>query len=86
MESETKRVEGKSQVVRGKRGRPLTEELRRAYYQRMSPELQKQWDLLASEEQDAILEMVEEYHQSMEYELWRLLGGLIQVHVEGKNK
>ncbi len=86
MESEPERVEEKSQVVHRKRGRPLTEELRRAYYQRMSPELQKQWDLLATEEQDAILKMVEEYHQSMEHELWRLLGGLIQVHVEGKNK
>ncbi len=78
METEFEEVDKMAQAVRRKRSRPLTEELQAAYYQRMSPELRKQWDLLASEEQVMILEVLEEYHQVMEHELSHFVSGLIQ--------
>jgi len=78
METEFEEVDKMAQAVRRKRSRPLTEELQAAYYQRMSPELRKQWDLLAPEEQVMILEVLEEYHQMMEYELSHFVSGLIQ--------
>jgi hypothetical protein len=73
-----------SEDVRRKRGRPLTEELRRAYYQHMPPELQKQWVLLTPEERDAVLKILEEYHQTTEHELWSLVSGLLGVLVKKK--
>lgn len=82
METEFEEVDKMAQAVRRKRSRPLTEELQAAYYQRMSPELRKQWDLLASEEQAMILEVLEEYHQVMEHELSHFVSGLIQVLIK----
>ncbi len=82
METEFEEVERMAQAVRRKRSRPLTEELQAAYYQRMSPELRKQWDLLAPEEQAMILEVLEEYHQVMEHELSHFVSGLIQVLIK----
>ena len=82
MESEIEEAEGMAQVIRRKRSQPLTEELRRAYYQHMPPELQKQLGLLAPEEQDKILKIVEEYHQIVEHEFWHLLSGLLQVLIK----
>ena len=82
MVTEFEEVDKMAQAVRRKRSRPLTEELQAAYYQRMSPELRKQWDLLAPEEQVMILEVLEEYHQMMEYELSHLVSGLIQALIK----
>lgn len=82
MATEFEEVERMAQAVRSKRSRPLTEELQAAYYQRMSPELRKQWDLLAPKEQVMILEVLEEYHQMMEYELSHFVSGLIQVLIK----
>jgi hypothetical protein len=73
-----------SEDVRRKRGRPLTDELRRAYYQHMPPGLQEQWALLEPEEQDAVLKILEEYHQATEQELWSLVSGLLEVLVKKK--
>jgi hypothetical protein len=82
MVTEFEEVDKMAQAVRRKRSRPLTEELQAAYYQRMPPELRKQWDLLAPEEQVMILEVLEEYHQMMEYELSHLVSGLIQALIK----
>lgn len=82
MVTEFEEVDKMAQAVRRKMSRPLTEELQAAYYQRMSPELRKQWDLLAPEEQVMILEVLEEYHQMMEYELSHLVSGLIQALIK----
>jgi len=82
METEFEEVDKMAQAVRRKRSRPLTEELQAAYYQRMPPELRKQWDLLAPEEQVMILEVLEEYHQVMEHELSHFVSGLIQVLIK----
>lgn len=82
MVAEFEEVDKMAQAVRRKRSRPLTEELQAAYYQRMSPELRKQWDLLAPEEQVMILEVLEEYHQMLEYELSHLVSGLIQALIK----
>lgn len=82
METEFEEVDKMAQAVRRKRSRPLTEELQAAYYQRMPPELRKQWDLLAPEEQVMILEVLEEYHQMMEYELSHFVSGLIQALIK----
>ena len=82
MVTEFKEVDKMAQAVRRKMSRPLTEELQAAYYQRMPPELRKQWDLLAPEEQVMILEVLEEYHQMMEYELSHLVSGLIQALIK----
>lgn len=82
METEFEEVERMAQAVRRKRSRPLTEKLQAAYYQRMPPELRKQWDLLAPEEQVMILEVLEEYHQMMEHELSHFVSGLIQVLIK----
>ncbi|GAF87029.1 unnamed protein product [marine sediment metagenome] len=82
METEFEEVDKMAQAVRRKRSRPLTKELQAAYYQRMSPELRKQWDLLAPEEQVMILEVLEEYHQVMEHELSHFVSGLIQVLIK----
>ena len=78
-ESNFEQVEELAQALRREISRPLTEESRRAYYQHMPLELQKQWDTLTPEEQDTILKILEEYHQMMEHELWHLLSGLIEV-------
>jgi len=78
METEFEEVERMAQAVRKKRSRPLTRELQAAYYQRMPPELRKQWDLLEPQEQVAILEIIEEHHQVTEYEFWHFVAKLIQ--------
>lgn len=70
--------------VRRKRGRPLTDELRRSYYQHMPPQLQKQWVSLTPQDQDAVLEVLEEYHQTTEHELWSLVSGLLGVLAKKK--
>jgi hypothetical protein len=82
METEFEEVEKMAQAVRRKISRPLTEELQAAYYQRMPPELRKQWDLLAPEEQAVIMEVLEEYHQMMEYEFSHFVSGLIQTLIK----
>ena len=82
METEFEEVERMAEVVRRKKSRVLTEELQTAYYQRMSPELRKQWDLLTPEQQVMILEVLEEYHQMMENELSHFVTRLIQVLIK----